>query len=194
MLKKSVPPFVAQMMEIAQLFTAEQPELDRMEADLSELLRQFYIKTATYSLDRWEDEFGLERNTALTLMQRRARVLGKLNSNPPATVKMLENLVLQVMGANAVTIVEHYADYSFTVYVNTDYLVETFAIANEAVRLARPAHLSYKFINRLIRKAASKVYYGIAGGCIGIVKGVVEENDILSYKCRERIYGESQCW
>ena len=52
MLKKSVPPFVAEMMEIAQLFTAEQPELNKMEADLSELLRQFYIKTATYSLDR----------------------------------------------------------------------------------------------------------------------------------------------
>ncbi len=175
MLKKSVPPFVAQMIEIAELFIAEQPELDRMEADLTELLKQFYIKTATYSLDTWEDEFGLERNTSLTLMQRRARVLGKLNSNPPATVKMLENMVLQVMDANAVTIVEHYADYSFTVYVNTDYLVETFAIANDAVRLARPAHLSYKFVNRLIRKATSKVYYGIAGGYIGIVKGVVEE-------------------
>ena len=175
MLKKSVPPFVAQMMEMAQLFTAEQPELDKMEADLSELLRQFYIKTATYSLDRWEDEFGLERNTELTLMQRRARVLAKLNSNPPATVRMLENLVMQVMTANAVTIVEHPAEYSFTVYVNTDYLVETFAIADEAVRLARPAHLSYKFVNRLIRKATSRVYYGIAGGYIGIVRGRVEE-------------------
>ena len=46
MLKKSVPPFVAQMIEIAELFIAEQPELDRMEADLTELLKQFYIKTA----------------------------------------------------------------------------------------------------------------------------------------------------
>ena len=43
MLKKSVPPFVAEMMEIAQLFIAEQPELDKMEADLAELLKQFYI-------------------------------------------------------------------------------------------------------------------------------------------------------
>ncbi len=50
MLKKDVPPFVAQMREIAELFIAEQPELDKMEADISELLRQFYIKSATYSL------------------------------------------------------------------------------------------------------------------------------------------------
>ena len=170
MLKRSVPPFVAEMLEIAQLFVAEQPELDKMEADLTELLKQFYIKTATYSLDMWEDEFGLERNTSLTLMQRRARILAKLNSNPPATVKMLENLVFQTLSANAVTIVEHPAEYSFTVYVNSDYLVQPFAIA----------HVSYKFINSLIRKAVSRVYYGIAGGYIGIVRGVVED-DILPY-------------
>ena len=59
MLNKSVPPFVAQMRELAELFIAEQPELDRMEQELSELLKQFYIKTATYSLDQWEDEFGI---------------------------------------------------------------------------------------------------------------------------------------
>lgn len=175
MLNKSVPPFVARMREMAELFIAEQPELDRMERELSELLKQFYIKTATYSLDQWEDEFGIERNSSLTLQQRRARVLAKLNSNPPATVKMLENLVYQILSANAVTIVEHPAEYCFDVYVNRDYLIDTFAIADEAVRLARPAHLAYKFINRLIRKSTSRVYYGIAGGYIGIVRGVVEE-------------------
>ncbi len=175
MLNKSVPPFVAQMREIAELFIAEQPELDRMERELTELLKQFYIKSATYSLDQWEDEFGIERNSSLTLMQRRARVLAKLNSNPPATVKMLENLVFQILSANAVTIVEHPSEYHFDIYVNSDYLIETFEIADEAVRLARPAHLSYKFINRLIRNSTSKIYYGIAGGYIGIVRGVIEE-------------------
>lgn len=174
MLKKDVPPFVAEMREMAALFIAEQPELDKMEADIEELLRQFYIKTATYSLNEWEDEFGIERNTSLTMMQRRARILAKLNSNPPATIKMLENLVFQILSANAVTIVEHPADYCFDIYVNSDYLIDTFEIADEAVRLARPAHLSYKFINRLIRKATSRIYAGIAGGYIGIVRGMVD--------------------
>lgn len=175
MLKKSVPPFVAEMLEMASLYTAEQPELDRMEKELTELLDQFYIKTATYSLDMWEADFGLEKNDALTIMQRRARVLAKLNSNPPATVKNLENMVLQIMSANAVTIVEHPSEYHFDIYVNTDYLVETFDIADEAVHLARPAHLSYKFINSLIRNVTGRVYYGIAGGYIGHVKGMVNQ-------------------
>lgn len=175
MLKRSVPPFVAEMREMAELFVAEQPELDRMERELTELLKQFYIKSATYALDQWEEEFGIDQDPSLTLMQRRARVLAKLNSNPPATIKMLENLVYQILSANAVTIVEHPAQYSFDVYVNSDYLIDTFEIADEAVRLARPAHLSYKFINRLIRKSVSRLYYGIAGGYIGIVRGVVDE-------------------
>lgn len=175
MLNKNIEPFVAAMKEMAELFLAEQPELDQMEKELTDLLQQFYIKSATYSLDDWEDEFGIERNTSFTLMQRRARVLAKLNSNPPATVKMLENLVYQILNANAVTIVEHPEAYHFDVYVNSDYLVETFEIADEAVHLARPAHLSYKFINRLIRNSTSKLYYGIAGGYIGVVRGVVTE-------------------
>lgn len=175
MLKRDVPPFVAQMREMAELFSVEQPELDRISADLQGLLEQFYIKTATYALEDWEKEFGIKENPGLTIRQRRARILAKLNSNPPATVRMLENLVQQTLSANAVTIVEHPAEYRFDIYVNTDYLVETLEIADDAVRRARPAHLSYKFINRLIRRAASRVYVGIAGGYICVVRGVVED-------------------
>lgn len=79
MLKKSVPPFVAQMREMAELFGAEQPELDRLEGILTELLAQFYIKTATYSLNQWEQDFGIAENPELTQEQRRAQVLAKLN-------------------------------------------------------------------------------------------------------------------
>lgn len=174
MLKKSVPPFIAQMREMAELFGAEQPEIDRMITDLQELLQQFYIKSATYALEDWEDEFAIERNSALTLRQRRARILAKLNSNPPATVKMLENLVLQTLSANAVTIIEQPEEYHFDIYVNTDYLIETLDIADDAVRQARPAHLSYKFINRLIRNSVSRVYVGIGGGYICVVRGVID--------------------
>lgn len=175
MLNKSLPPFIAQMREMAELLAVEQEEIDRMCAALTELLQQFYIKTATYGLDEWEAEFALGKNADLTTMQRRARVLAKLNSNPPATIKMLENLVLQILSANAVTIIERPAEYHFDIYVNTDYLIETLDIADEAVHLARPAHLSYKFINRLIRDSKASLYVGVAGGYIGIVRGVIEE-------------------
>ena len=52
-----------------------------------------------------------------TQEQRRAQVLAKLNMRMPATVKMLENLVRQTVGAENVWIEEHPAEYAFTVYV-----------------------------------------------------------------------------
>ena len=160
MLKKSVPPFVSEMREMAELFVAEQPELDRMESDLAQLLSQFYIKTATYSLDRWEEDFGLAADPELTLQQRRARVLAKLNSRPPATVRRLENLVRQTMGEENVWIEEHPEDYSFTVYIQEDQLSDLLGIADQAMHDTRPAHLNYHFVERLIRNAQLQRYAG----------------------------------
>ena len=166
MLKKSVPPFVARMREMTELFTAEQPELDRMESDLSRLLAQFYVKTADYSLNRWEEDLGLAADPELTLQQRRARVLTKLNSRPPATVRRLENLVRQTMGEDNVWIEEHPEDYSFTVYIQEDQLSDLLGIADQAMHDTRPAHLNYHFIERLIRDCQMQTYAGGYGSLI----------------------------
>lgn len=173
MLKKSVPLFVAEMLEIAELFHVEQAEMDRLEISIIRLIEQFYMKSASYSLDEWEREFALEKNSLLTESQRRARILGKMNSNPPATIKMIENLVLQILGANYVFVREYPAEYRFVIYVNTDYLVESLSIADAAVKEMRPAHLNYKFINQLIRTAGMTACIGIAGGRFFRKEGVV---------------------
>lgn len=162
MLKDTVPKFVAEMAEMAELFEAEQPELDRLKVTLEEIVKQFYVKTATYSLDRWEQDFGIARNTALTTEQRRARILAKLNTQTPATVKMMENLVLQTLDADAVHIVEYPSKYSFAVYIQKEYFIDL-GIADEAVYYARPAHLDYRFIQVLIRRAGMVEYIGIYG-------------------------------
>lgn len=180
MLKKSVPSFVAQMREMAELFGAEQPELDRLEGILTELLAQFYIKTATYSLDQWEEDFGIVKDPELTQEQRRARVLAKLNMRMPATVKMLENLVRQTMGEENVRIEEHPAEYAFTVYVQEDKLSDFLGIARRAVHTARPAHLNYKFIERLIRDARIDLYGAGYGRIIHMSESEVDISGLFS--------------
>lgn len=180
MLKKSVPPFVAQMREMAELFTAEQPELDRLEGILQELLAQFYIKTATYSLDMWEEEFGLSHDPTLTLQQRRARVLAKLNTRTPATVKMLENLVRQTMGEDIVWIEEHPEDYMFIVYVQEEKLSGLLGIAKDAVHAARPAHLNYRFIERLIRNSQADTWSAAYGRFIHMRHDALDDSGLFS--------------
>ena len=160
MLKKVCRPLSPRCGRWQNCLGAEQPELDRLEGILTELLAQFYIKTATYSLNQWEQDFGIAENPELTQEQRRAQVLAKLNMRMSATVKMLENLVRQTVGAENVWIEEHPAEYAFTVYVQEDKLSDFLGIARRAVHDARPAHLNYKFIERLIRNARLDLYGG----------------------------------
>lgn len=164
MLKDSLPCFSACMRDMEELLQAEQPEIDRLEEILSEMERQLYIKTATYALSVWEREFGIVGNPGSTAEQRRAAVLGKLNTRTPATVGMIENLVRQTMGAERVEIIEHPEEYRFEVHVSVDTLTGSLAVAKKAVYHARPAHLGYRFMEHLIRDAAVDVYVGVMGG------------------------------
>ena len=163
MLRDSLPQFVREMREMALLLNVDQAEIDRMEAYIEELIRQFWIASATYSIADWEKEFGIEKNSTLTLGQRRAQVLAKLNTRTTATVKMIENLVMKVLGHERVEIVENYQDYSFTVVIRSDYVLENMMMARSAVHNARPAHLGYEFINKIARDSLMQLYAGTAG-------------------------------
>lgn len=173
MLSQDVAKFVAQMKEIAEIFEVEQSEIDLLENNIQRTINQFYIKSADYSLADWENEFGIEINSNMSLAERRGRILAKLNTRTPATIQMIENLVQQTIGINAVNIIEYPNEYRFEIYVNTKDLSKTMYIADEAVYNARPAHLAYKFINGLIRNSQMTEYVGLVGCCIKTMRGTV---------------------
>ena len=156
MLRDSLPQFVREMREMALLLNVDQTEIDKMETYIEEMVRQFWISSATYSITDWEREFGIEKNSMLTLGQRRAQVLAKLNTRTTATVKMIENLVVTVLGNKRVEIVENYQDYSFSVIIRSDYVLENMMMARSAVHNARPAHLGYEFINKIARDSLDR--------------------------------------
>lgn len=191
MLKDSLPQFVTSMKEMKSILQAEQIELNLLEDTLQEFMRQFYIKSATYELDRWESELGLEKNPGLTQEQRRGRLLAKLNTTTPASISMLENLVQQVLGADRVTIVEHPAEYKFDIYVNTKYLAANMGIAAQAVYEARPAHIQYGFINSLSRDSNQKLFAGFTGMIIKQFYGRLDEYRIERNRIQEVYNGFS---
>ena len=181
MLVDSLPKFVANMKEMAMLLHTNQIEIDAMTVYIENMVNQFYISSADYSLDDWEREFGIEKNSTLTNVQRRAQVLAKLNTRTPASVKMLENLVRKTLNADAVEIVEVPSEYRFIVYVQSGYLVENMGIADDAVRKARPAHLNYEFINNMIRDRHKKIYAAVVGRTVKTIEGEVDTDGIYSY-------------
>ena len=181
MLKDRLPQFVRGMKEMALLLGVDQEEIDRLEAFIEEMIRQFCISSATYSIEDWEKEFGIEKNSTLTLGQRRAQILAKLNTRAPSTVKMIENLVIKVLGEQRVEVLEDYENYSFTIIINSDHVLENMLIAGEAVRKARPAHLNYGFINKIAQDSILQLYMAAAG------RKVVEEISVVDTRRRKHL-------
>lgn len=183
MLKDSLPKFIADMKELAELLNTDQIEIDRMVEHIEKMVSQFYISSATYSLNDWEREFGLEKNTTLTIAQRRARILGKLNTRTPASIKMLENLVSKTLGVENVSITEVPQEYRFIINVKSEHVLECMDIAKDAVRNARPAHLNYEFINEIARKDIKILYIGMADR-----KCIEQFNDIDTRRRKVLLY------
>lgn len=93
-------------------------------------------------------------------------MLAKLNTRTPATIEMIQNLVIQTMGEEQVIIEEHPEDYMFIVIVKEDALSNLLGVAQEAVYYARPAHLNYRFIEQLAKDSLINIYAGALGSSI----------------------------
>ena len=57
MLKDDITPLFANTEQIRELFEAEQPELDALEAAISAWIRELHIMTATDTIEQWEKDY-----------------------------------------------------------------------------------------------------------------------------------------
>lgn len=164
MLKNSLSRLESSMRQMGELLDVEQQEMDRMHAELEKQHDRMYVKTSDETgIIWWEKEYGLVHNSSLTLAQKKARVMAKMNSGETATPPMLAGLVRQVIDADYVDIIEYPSEYYFEIWVGTQYLVENLQIARDAVDEARPAHLDFEFVNAMKRLDKMGLYIGIAG-------------------------------
>ncbi len=186
MLKESLSPLESSMKQMGELLESEQAEIDLLLAELESMYKRLYVKSAdTEGIRYLETEYAIPHNDALTIEQRRARVLAKINSSVSATKQMLEELARQVLGADSVTIVEYPSEYRFVIYVSTKSFEENMKIADDAVDEARPAHLAYKFINSIYRKYRCGLYVGTVGSVRKTLTEKVNTDglDIDKYRC-----------
>ena len=114
-------------------------------AGLAEKLR-FEANPITTELlmDQWEDQYGLYRDSSLTMEQRRARLLDKIRYRAPANPKRLAAAMATVLGV-PVEITERVAKNTFQVDILDavgDFRKLMRAI--EVLEAKKPAHLIYK--------------------------------------------------
>ena len=114
-------------------------------AQASDLLEQFFIETATWSLPLWESKYGIQTDTSKTLAERRGAVQDQMTAAGNTTAEMVRQLAMTLTGYEARVIVNS-TDYSFSL----EFLGEENTLADidvsqvrRMVEQIKPAHLQF---------------------------------------------------
>ncbi len=127
------------------ILQAEGIEFDKLRQALDETLNQFFVNTATWGLDRWEEELGLTVTPDQPEAERRDKIISRLRGYGTATIYVVKK-VAESYDKGAINIVEDPAAYTITVqFVDTTGVPPNLDDLKAAVRAVVPAHLEIKY-------------------------------------------------
>ena len=150
MLLELLPDRIQKAEETKAYENAMEPSVIDAQSAKDDTLAQVFLETATWGLDLWEKQLGLETEAEKNLEYRRSRIKSKLRGQGTATIAMIQNLSESFSGGET-EIIEHPEQYSFDIKFcgsvgtppNLDDLT---AALNETI----PAHLSYQYQYRYL--------------------------------------------
>lgn len=126
------------------IFQAQGTILD-FDCQLAEDLRyETNPATSRLLLDMWEDHYKLERGVGLTVEQRQARLLAKLQARGACNPAKMEAAVSVALGGVDVEVTENVSKNKFRVTVLEE--VESLSPAIKVIDRIKPAHLIYDII------------------------------------------------
>ncbi|CAM2950595.1 putative phage tail protein [Paenibacillus sediminis] len=161
-----VPRYYEEVRVAVNVLDREADELAQLNADIYDVLAQFFIETATWGLDRWERIFGIATDSTKSYAQRREVLLGKLRGVGTVTGDLIDNVASAYANGN-VDVTANPANYEIIITFVDAYGVP--AQINElkaAVRDITPAHMAITYVFRFYSydelKASGKTYAQIA--------------------------------
>lgn len=121
-------------------------EVENINYDIEELLKQFFVDSAVYGLDYWERMLGIKKNN-FDIQTRRENIKAKMRSRGTTTVEVIKN-ICEAYSYGEVEIVVDHANYSFVIdFVGSIGVPKAFAELDKTIEEIKPCHLahSYKF-------------------------------------------------
>lgn len=132
---------------------AKGSELDALYLAMDATVAQFFVRTATWGLERWEFELGITTDLAKPLEQRRAVVESKLRGAGTFSGRLVKN-VAEAYDGGTVDVTFQPEEWGFTVkFIDTIGIPPNLEDLKAAIEEIKPAHLSveYEFSYLLIR-------------------------------------------
>jgi Uncharacterized protein conserved in bacteria (DUF2313). len=145
-LTKYVPMFIWENNDIMQaIYKSQGDELGSLLYCLEDLQKQFYIDTATWGLDLWEEEYGITTNLNYSYEQRREVVKAKKRGQGTTTKQMIKN-VAEAFSGGEVDVIENTGPYIFTIqFVGVKGIPRNMQAFINMLEDIKPAHLGYEF-------------------------------------------------
>jgi len=128
-------------------------EVDHLNKALNETLDQFFVRTATWGLDRWEFELGIATDLTKPIEQRRAVVESKLRGAGKFSGRLVKN-VAEAYDGGTVDVTFQPSEWSFTItFIDTIGIPPNLDDLKAVIEEIKPAHMriDYKFRFLLVR-------------------------------------------
>ena len=134
----------------------EAEELARLNANIFDVLAQFFIETATWGLAHWERIFGVTTDPTKTYAQRREVLLSKLRGVGKVDAELIEN-VASAYANGEVAVTNKAAEYTIVItFVSTLGVPEQIDLLKDTLRDIVPAHMAIDYVFRFYTYAELK--------------------------------------
>jgi hypothetical protein len=142
-LTKYVPPFIADMGEMAALLNAQGYEVGRAHALMDSMFDQSVPHLASWDLDHWEQMLGITNNESVSDEVRQSVIIGKLAGADTFTPQKVIEIAKAITG-DEVRVDETPAEYKFTVsFIGAYGIPNHILLFKKIIEALRPAHLDW---------------------------------------------------
>lgn len=120
-------------------------EMDSLYGTLDETLQQFFVQTATWGLDHWEYELGIQSDQRKPIEQRRALVESKLRGSGKFSGRLVKN-VAEAYDGGKVNVSFQPQEWSFTVeFIDTVGIPPNLDDLKAVIEEIKPAHMKVEY-------------------------------------------------
>lgn len=137
-----LPKIVTNTLGIKDVLLAIDPEIVQLRQDISDMIKELYVKTTDNYITRWERDFSLTYDSSLNLQQRRQRILNKLAQKKTLNWENLKLLVKNNLVIKQLYIVNDSANYRFRLIIQDP----NYQQMEKAVKKAKPAYLTFDIL------------------------------------------------
>ena len=142
MLAELIPERLRKIPELMAVIRAEEPEAQAAYDATVDFLAQLNVDTATWGLDLWEFEYGIQTDASKSLDARRTALKAKMRGAATTTAEQIRRIVNAYTGNDSCEVTEYPREYlvgvSYTLDLDKQDRVED---CRKSLREALPAHL-----------------------------------------------------